>query len=62
MSHKSEGKPSNNAPIPKEIKQTIVSLVTRKYAGFGVIFLCEKLRENTDTIRLTQADINKIKT
>ena len=57
--HKNKGKPSNNHPVPIEIKETIVSLATTKYEGFGATLLCEKLRENEkiclskETIRQT---------
>jgi len=57
--HKNKGKPSNNPPVPMEIKQTIVTLATTKYEGFKPTLLCEKLRENEnicyskETIRKT---------
>lgn len=57
--HKNKGKPSNNAPVPIEIKQTIITLATTKYEGFGATLLCEKLRDNEnicyskETIRKT---------
>ena len=44
--HQNKGKPSNNHPIPLEMKQTIISLATTKYEGFRPTLLCEKLKAN----------------
>ena len=56
--HKNKGKPSNHAPVPIEIKKTIVTLATTKYEGFGPTLLCEKLREN-EKICLSKETIRK---
>lgn len=35
--HKNKGRPSNNHPVPEDIKQTIINLATTKYEGFRVV-------------------------
>jgi hypothetical protein len=55
--HKSRGQPSNRAYDP-EVKKTVLDLARTKYAGFGPVFMAEKLLEldgikiNHETLRL----------